>query len=130
MTKTKYSVQDDFMVKGFHKLDDTIIELKAPRLTELPKFAAKSEGQKYLYYRKIAATMNHAAKLISEERDELNRLIKLKEQQLIELMQQMDRNNLALAAEVTKFNEQRQSYNHTIGILNEKVKRLENGHDA
>lgn len=125
----KYSAQDDFMVEGFHRLDDTIIELKAPRLVETTVFAAKSEGQKYLYYRKIAATMNHAAKLIQDERDELNKLMFLKEEQLVSMMSQMDANNQMLAAEVTKFNEQRQSYHREISRLNDKVRELERGNN-
>ena len=123
----EYSPQDDFMVKGFHLLDDTIIELKAPRLVETTQFAAKSDGWKYLYYRKIAATMNHAAKLIQDERDELNKAIFLKEDKLVSVMKQLDANNQMLVAEVTKFNEQRQSYNSEISRLNAKIRELESG---
>ena len=119
--------QEDFMAEGFYKLDENIISHKAPRLTEPPKFQAKTDGQKYLYYRKIAATMNHAAKLISEERNELNRLIQLKEATLISMDAQLRANNQMLQAEVTKMNAQKQAFHAEVSRLTARIKELEDG---
>jgi len=120
-------VQEDFIAEGFYKLDENIISHKAPRLTEPPKFAALTDGQKYLRYRKIAATMNHAAKLITHERNELNKAIQLKEKQLIAMSAQLTANNEMLQSEVARMNEQKQGFHAEVSRLTARIRELEDG---
>jgi len=123
----QHPIQEDFLAEGFHQLDDNLIELKAPRLTEPTEFAAKSDNQKYLHYRKIAATMNHAAKLIQDERNKLVKLMEKKEKQLINMSQQVQASNEMVQREVARMNEQKQGFHAEVARLNERIRELENG---
>ena len=57
--------------------------------------------------------MNHAASLIQDERNQLNKLCELKEQQIEKLKAAMDQNNGMLQSEVAKINEERQKFNES-----------------
>ena len=122
-----HDIQEDFMAEGFYKLDENIVDLRAPRLTEPPKFAARTDGQKYLYYRKVAATMNHAAKLVSEERNNLNDLLIKKEEQLKAMIAQVNENNAMVQSEVTKMNKQKQGFHAEVSRLTARIRELESG---
>jgi predicted nucleic acid-binding Zn-ribbon protein len=71
--------------------------------------------------------MNHAAYLIQGERDELNELCELKEQQIQKLSENMSANNNMIQSEVMKLNEERQAFNKHVADLNKQIKELKNG---
>jgi len=120
----------DLLVEGFHKLDDHLLDNKAPKLTLMSGFHDKDEATKTRYLLALAATMNHAAKLVSEERDALVEAIVLKEQQLEKLAAAMEANNNMLQSEVTKMNEHKQGFHAEVRRLNTRIRELERGdHD-
>ena len=121
----KQEKQADLMVEGFHKLDDTLIHPHAPKIKYLPGFTNKNPENQIKYLKALAATMNHAAKLIQEERDALNGLMILKEQQLISMSAQVEANNQMLQFEVTRMNEQRQAYNKLTAKMCARIRELE-----
>ncbi len=117
----------DLLVDGFHRLDDHLLDRKAPKLMLMSGFHAKDEQSKIRYLLNLAATMNHAAKLISQERNELSKLIILKEQQLEKMVITVEANNQMLQSEVTRMNEQKQGFHTEVRRLNAKIRELESG---
>ena len=119
---------NDLMVEGFHKLDDSLLETRAPKISWLSGYKNLEAERKVRYLEKLAATMNHAAKLAQDQRNELTRLMVLKEKQLEVLAKQMEANNHMLQSEVTRMNEQRQEYHANVSDLNARIRELERGH--
>jgi len=105
------NLQEDLIAKGFHKLDDKLLVVKPPKILWGGIYQASSNEEKIEYLEKLAATMNHAASLIQDERNQLNKLCELKEQQIEKLKEAMDANNNMLQSEVAKINEERQKFN-------------------
>ena len=117
--------EPDFLVEGFHKLDDSVLEARAPRVTLLPKFHERSHEAQVAYLLKLASTMNHAAKLIQDERDAMVKLLEKKEEQLEKMAAAVAANNDMLQREVTRMNEQRQGYNEEVMRLGKQIRELE-----
>ena len=107
------NLQEDLIAKGFHKLDDKLLVVKPPKILWGGIYQASSNEEKIEYLEKLAATMNHAASLIQDERNQLNKLCELKEQQIEKLKEAMDANNNMLQSEVAKINEERQKFNES-----------------
>ena len=107
------NLQEDLIAKGFHKLDDKLIVAKPPKILWGRIYEASSNEEKIEYLEKLASTMNHAASLIQDERNQLNKLCELKEQQIEKLKEAMDQNNGMLQSEVAKINEERQKFNES-----------------
>ena len=119
--------QADLLVEGFHKLDDHLLDNQAPKLTLMSGFHDKDPATQVHYLLRLAATMNHAAKLISEERDALVEAIVLKEQQLEKQADGVRQNLEMLQSEVTKMNEHKQGFHAEVRRLNARIKELECG---
>ena len=117
--------QPDLLVEGFHRLDDHLLDNKAPKLTLMPGFHKKDETSKVRYLLSLAATMNHAAKLISEERDALVDAIVMKEKQLEQQDAAMRRNLAMLQSEVTRMNSKKQGFHEEVRLLNARIRELE-----
>ena len=107
------NLQEDLLAQGFHKLDDKLLVVKAPKITWGRIYQSSSNEEKIDYLEKLASTMNHAASLIQDERNQLNKLCELKEQQIEKLKAAMDQNNGMLQSEVAKINEERQKFNES-----------------
>ena len=107
------NLQEDLIAQGFHKLDDKLIVARPPKISWGMIYQGSSNEEKIEYLEKLASTMNHAASLIQDERNQLNKLCELKEQQIEKLKEAMDANNLMLQSEVTKINEERQKFNQS-----------------
>ena len=117
------NLQEDLIAKGFHKLDDKLIVAKAPKILWGGIYQASSNEEKIEYLEKLAATMNHAASLIQDERNQLNKLCELKEQQIEKMKEAMDQNNRMIQSEVAKMNEERQKFNDSkAGLKGEALK--------
>ncbi len=123
----KSNGQDDFIAQGFYELDEQFISHKAPKITTFPGYNNKSDSQKALYMQKLAATMNHAAKLVSVERDKLVELLVLKDKQLEKLAEMVRQNDSMLQSEVARMNTQRQQYHENVSKLNARIRELKNG---
>lgn len=117
--------EEDFIGEGFHKIDNKYIEKRPPRIQWGKKYLSWSDDKKIEYLEKFARSMNHAAYLVQSERDQLNKLCGLKEEQIGSLNKSMADNMNMLQHEVTRMNEQRQSYNTEVARLNKKVRELE-----
>lgn len=117
--------EPDILVEGFERLEPTLLESRAPKLRPLPKFFDREPARQIEYLMKLAATMNHAAKLIQDERDKLVKMMEKKEQQL-EKMETAVRQNLEmLQGEVTRMNEERQGWNAESAQLRARIRELE-----
>lgn len=116
---------DDFVAQGFRKLDDNLIERRPPKIKWGEKYRRSSDKDKIQYLEKLAATMNQAAFLIQGERNELAKLCELKEEQIVKLKNAMDANTNMLQIEITKINEERQSFNKAAAEKNTKIRELE-----
>lgn len=114
----------DFMGKGFHQLPPTIVETRPPKIKWGKKYLAMLSADKIVYLQRLASTMNHAAFLISIERDALNKLLHQKEKQLRTLSGNVQQNNAMLQSEVTRMNEERQSFQSTIAKQNAIIRGL------
>lgn len=115
----------DMVVEGFKRLDNNILDKRPPKIVWMEGFEKKEDKVKIEYLKKLASTMNNAARLIQDERDELARLMALKEAQLEKLSEQLSMNNLMLQDQVTKMNEQRQGYITEVSRLSRKIRELE-----
>jgi seryl-tRNA synthetase len=118
---------DDFIGKGFHKLEDRLVEKRPPKINWGEKYQGATDDDKISYLEKLSAAMNHAAHLIQGERNELSKLCALKEEQLIKMQEAVDKNMDMLTTEVTKMNETRQGFNQEVARLNKIIKDLKNG---
>jgi len=107
------NLQEDLLAQGFHKLDDKLLVVKVPKIAWGKIYQSSSNEEKIEYLEKLASTMNHAASLIQDERNQLNKLCELKEQQIEKLKEAMDANNNMLQSEVAKINEERQKFNES-----------------
>ena len=119
----------DLMVEGFHKLDDHLLDRKPPKIIWLKGYKDREDKSKVIYLEKLASTMNHAAKLISVERDKLVKLMVVKEKQLEKMTEQVAANNHMLQSEVTRMNKQKQGFHAEISGLNKRIRELESEHD-
>ena len=121
---------DDFVAAGFERLDPKLIEKRPPKISWGMLYQEKSEEEKVKYLEKLASSMNHAARLIQDERDQLMELCALKEGQLTQMAEAVQINNEMLQQEVIRMNEQRQFYNAEVMRLNAEIKELKNGNNA
>jgi len=125
--KTKYEqMTDDFVGAGFHRLDENLISIRPPKINWGNLYREKfDDTRKIEYLEKLASTMNHAAALIQDERNQLNGLMEKKEAQLESMAKAIEANNEMLQSEVTRMNAERQGYNREIKRLNNKIRELE-----
>jgi hypothetical protein len=115
----------DVFAAGFRRIDDKYISKKPPRIQWGVIYKGMNDKEKISHLEKLAATMNHAAALVQEERNELGRLAELKEAQIAKMEKAVRQNNAMLQQEVTRMNQQKQDYNEIIKELNQKIKELE-----
>jgi hypothetical protein len=120
MSKDKF--QEDLIAKGFHKLDDNLIEKRPPKINWGELYKKFNDSEKIAYLEKLASTMNHAAYLIQEERNELGKLCELKENQIQQLKKAMEQNNEMLTSEITRMNSDRQRFNQAIINLKKELR--------
>ena len=118
-------MNDDYVANGFYKIDPKAIRNNPPRIRWTAKWHERTDASKLLYLEKLARSMNHAAKLLEGERDELAKLCELKEGQLQSLKAAMEQNMMMLQSEVTRMNEQRQEYHENIRQLTARIRQLE-----
>ena len=96
-----------------------------PRVHWGEDFQSWDDAKKISYLTKFAEGMNDAVDRIQRERDELGRLVELKEKQLMQAKPMIEQNNMLLQHEITRMNEYRQETNSTISRLNARIRELE-----
>ena len=106
-------------------MDDHLLDKKAPKITWMPKFLEQEAQVQNEYLKKLASTMNNAAKLISDERDALVELMVKKEKQLEAMSKQLEMNNKTVQDQVMRMNQQRQFTAEEVSRLNRRIKELE-----
>ena len=94
--KTTFQDITDDIVEGFERLDNNILDRRPPKITWLEGFEKKEDKVKIQYLKKLASTMNNAARLIQDERDALVQLMVKKEKQLEKMAEQLQQNNMVL----------------------------------
>ena len=120
------SMEADLKKKGFRKLDPKLIDHNPPNIKWGDIFEGvkreknKSTDEKdYFwddkdrieYLKKLARTMNHAASLIQDERNDLLKLLGLKEKQLEKMDKTLEANTEMVHSELEKINEERRMFN-------------------
>jgi chromosome segregation ATPase len=117
----------DIISDGWSVIDEKYISRRPPKIAWGAGYKAMTDPEKIAYLEKLAYTMNHAASLVQDERNELNRLCEQKEKQLLQMSRNLQANNEMIQSEITKLNEQRQEYNSNIMALNRQLRELKNG---
>ena len=112
----------DIMGKGFHKLDPKILTRKPPKITWSSQFRKLSAVKKAAYLEKLANTMNHAAALIQDERDNLNKILAMKEEQIRALVDNQAKSHEALNHEILRMNKERQQWQKASGALQQELR--------
>jgi hypothetical protein len=115
----------DIFAAGFERLDEKYITKRPPKINWGMIYKDMPDAEKISYLEKLASSMNHAAALVQDERNELGRLCELKEGQIATMEEAVRQNNVMLQQEVTRMNTQRQDYNEIIKGLNQRIKELE-----
>ena len=122
--------EQDFVAAGFHRLDPKLMTKRPPMIQWGLLYQAKTDQEKIRYLEKLASSMNHAASLIQDERNQLGALCALKEQQIVTLNHTVTANNAMLQQEVTRMNEDRQGYHAAITRLNTELRALRASHSG
>jgi len=98
---------------------------RAPKITMGPEFDAQPDKEKAKYMHKLANAMNHAAKLLQEERNALlDDIVKLKESNSNAEIQVMIQKNIAANA-LEQLNTAKQEDAIRTGHLQGRIKTLE-----
>jgi len=121
------SEKDDFIAEGFYKIDENLITKRPPKIKWGMKYTNKSANEKIKYLEKLASSMNHAAYLVQEERNELGILCEKKERQIESMAKSLCDNNTMIQQEITRMNSDRQYYNKQIALLNAKLGEFKGG---
>jgi len=124
LTKTKIN---DFVAKGFHRLDPNIVSLAPPKIDWGDAYTSWGKEKKIEYLEKLANTMNHAAALIQHERNQLNDILTKKEAQLKSINGTLSQNNEMIQKEITTMNAMRRKFNARVSDLNKEIKELKRG---
>ncbi len=127
MSKGNGKVEDDFLGEGFERLDEEIVVKNPPKISWGKKYQMKTDAEKISYLEKLASSMNNAAFLIQNERNDLLELLSTKDRQVTIMAANLDANNNMIQQQVTKMNAEKQEYFKTIAALNTKVREYENG---
>lgn len=122
---SKYREQiEDFIAAGFHRLDNHILAVNAPKIQWGEIYKKWPDAHKVQHLEKLAATMNHAAALIQDERNKLNKLLEAKEKQIVSMKQALEQNNDMIQTQVTSLNAERQRFNASFAKVNAEVREL------
>jgi uncharacterized protein YlxW (UPF0749 family) len=121
--------EDDFVAAGFRKLDQPLED--HPPIIQWGKIylTKMTQEEKIRYLERLASAMNHAAAIIQEERDQLAVLATKKEEQIMKMTEALNQNNAMIQAEITKVNQERQSFNAEVKKLKDKIRKLERDGD-
>ncbi len=120
--------KQDFLGDGYHRLDDELISRTPPRIAWGEGYKMMTDAQKIDYLEKLASTMNHAAFLIQNERNDLVKLYDNKERKVEAMSKALDANNSMMQQQITKMNADKQEYFKSIARLNETVREYENAY--
>jgi flagellar capping protein FliD len=122
---SKYKEQiEDFIGAGFKRLDPSIVAANPPRINWGDIYKRWPDDQKVRHLEKLASTMNHAAALIQDERNQLNELLEAKEKQIASMKEAIDQNNEMVHGQVLQMNEERQKVNEAFAALKAENRAL------
>ncbi len=116
---------NDWVGEGWHKLDPDLLLDKAPKIAWGDRYKMWPDVKKIKYLEELASSMNHAAFLVQNERDELNVLCARKEKMLNTLSQNLEGNNGMIQQQITLLNEERQTWNKAAAEMKAKIRELE-----
>ena len=116
--------QEDLIAAGFQRLDPELLVRRPPKIQWGVLYKAFNDREKITYLQDLANSMNHAARLIQEERNDLLSKCDKKDGQLESMKSAMQQNMNMLQAEITRMNEDRRQTNKAIADLNKRVREL------
>ena len=100
---------------------------KTPRIKWGRKYLEWSDVRKVVYLEKLASSLNWAAGQIEKERDELIRIAKGQEQQIVQLQERLAAQIELLQKRLLRFNEQKQGYIEENQELKSRLREFEHG---
>ena len=115
----------DFVMEGLHRLDPDIVEKKAPKIAWGDRYKMWTDVRKLKYCEDLACTMNHAAFLIQNERNDLLDLCEKKEKMIIAMSSNLEGNNGMIQQQLMSLNEERQLWNKAAADMKKKIRELE-----
>ncbi len=118
--------EEDFIGMGFHRLDDELLVNKAPMIAWGDGYNIMTDAEKIKYLQKLASTMNHAAFLIQNERNDLIKLYDQKELKVESMASALDTNNEMIQQQITKMNADKQKFLKSIAKLKATIREYEN----
>jgi exonuclease VII small subunit len=121
--------------KGFKKLKPINgMKPKPPNINWGFEFENWKTARQLRYLKKLACAMNHAADLLQQERDELNRILFKKEQIIKDIYKKYADQTDLLNAELSTFNKNKQELLERVqnldrqnAVLRKTIEDLENG---
>lgn len=116
--------EDDLVEAGFERLDQRLLDDRAPKIKWGHIYEKWPADRKLTYLEKLATSMNHAASLIQDERNQLVTLVELKEQQIEQAQKDVNANNAMLQAQITKHNAEKQDLLKASMALQAEIKTL------
>lgn len=114
----------DFVAAGFRRLDENLTPANPPKIHWGKLYMSWGDEKKVQHLEKLAATMNHAAALIQDERNKMNDLLIAKEAQLNAMKKSLDQTSAMVAQQIAQHNEEKQQANRAYAALNAEVREL------
>lgn len=116
--------QADFVGAGFERLDDDAVAKHPPKIKWGQLYRDKTVEERLAYAEKLASTMNHSARIIQDQRDELNKLLETKEKLINQVNARLVQNNIMIQRQITQHNEEKQMLQEAIAKKNAEIKEL------
>ncbi len=117
----------DLIDAGFRRLDPELIKDRPPKIKWGMLYMDSPLEKRLAFAEKLASSMNHAAWLIQNERNELGQLCEKKEKQLESMKKSLVQNNEMIQKHITDHNAEIQEYNAAIKKLKDRIRELERG---
>ena len=101
---------------------------QAPMIPINEGMKARSVEERFIYFHKLASSLNHAAQKIQGERDFLNKVLFEKERQIKSLQEEIEKNIKMIRSQLSNSNKQTQELLEENQALRKEIKELEIGH--
>jgi exoribonuclease II len=120
--KTKEANEPDFIVEELFKRETGKVKL----IQFGEKFKSQSDEAKIKYLIELASSLNHAAQQIQKERDELNKLLFLKEDLLVKCKESRSAARVMIQKQIINENEKQQELLKENQQLRKEIEELKN----
>jgi septal ring factor EnvC (AmiA/AmiB activator) len=113
--------EEDFVSPRWRKYSK-----EAPMIPIGNNIASRSDKDKFIYFHKLASSLNHAAQEIQKERDLLNKICFAKEKQIESLLEEKKKNVSMIHTQLAIKDKEKQELLEENQSLRKEIKNLEN----